>query len=99
VPSRAGYEKFPNPASRYAMAGVFVAVTKGGEVRVAVTGAGSKGVFRLAAMEKALAGNFSPAAIQNVAVDAAGLLADLHASAAYRANLVKVMAERATAGA
>ena len=99
VPARAGYEKFPNPASRYAMAGVFVAVGKGGEVRVAVTGAGNKGVFRMAAMEKALAGNLSPAAIANVSVDPAGMLADLHGSAAYRANLVKVMAERAVAGA
>src|ERR1700752_552380 len=68
VPARAGYEKFPNPASRYAMAGVFVAVGKGGEVRVAVTGAGSKGVFRMTAMEKALTGNFAPAAIANVTV-------------------------------
>jgi aerobic carbon-monoxide dehydrogenase medium subunit len=99
VPARAGYEKFRNPASRYAMAGVFVSVAKGGEVRVAVTGAGNKGVFRMAAMEKALTGNFSPAAIQGVTVDPSGMLADLHASAAYRANLVKVMAERAIAGA
>ena len=99
VPARAGYEKFPNPASRYAMAGVFVAVGKGGEVRVAVTGAGNKGVFRMAAMEKALAGNLSPPAIANVSVDPASMLADLHGSAAYRANLVKVMAERAIASA
>jgi aerobic carbon-monoxide dehydrogenase medium subunit len=99
VPARAGYEKFRNPASRYAMAAVFVSVAKGGEVRVAVTGAGNKGVFRMAAMEKALTGNFSPAAIQGVTVDPSGMLADLHASAAYRANLVKVMAERAIAGA
>jgi carbon-monoxide dehydrogenase medium subunit len=99
VPSRAGYEKFPNPASRYAVAGVFVSVGKGGAVRVAVTGAGNKGVFRVASMEKALTGNFSPAAIQGITVDPAGMLSDLHASAAYRANLVKVMAERAIAGA
>jgi carbon-monoxide dehydrogenase medium subunit len=99
VPARAAYEKFANPASRYAMAGVFVAVSKGGAVRVAVTGAGNKGVFRVPAMEKALAGSFAPAAIANVAVDAAGMLSDLHGSAAYRANLVKVMAERAVAAA
>ena len=68
-------------------------------MRVAVTGAGNKGVFRSAAMEKALTGNFSAAAIQGVTIDAGGMLADLHASAAYRANLVKVMAERAIAGA
>jgi hypothetical protein len=78
-PARAGYEKFPNPASRYAMTGVFVSVAKGGEVRVAVTGAGNKGVFRSAAMEKALTGNFSTAAIQGVTIDAGGMLADLHA--------------------
>jgi carbon-monoxide dehydrogenase medium subunit len=99
VPARAGYEKFANPASRYAMAGVFVAVGKSGEVRVAVTGAGNKGVFRMTAMEKALAGNFAPAAIASVTVDPAGMLSDLHGSAAYRANLVKVMAERAIASA
>jgi aerobic carbon-monoxide dehydrogenase medium subunit len=99
VPARAGYEKFPNPASRYAMAGVFVSVAKGGEVRVAVTGAGNKGVFRIAAMEKALAGNLSPAAVEKIAVDPSGMLSDLHGSAAYRANLVKVMAERAIASA
>ena len=98
-PARAGYAKFPNPASRYAMTGVFVSVAKGGEVRVAVTGAGNKGVFRSAAMEKALTGNFSAAAIQGVTIDAGGMLSDLHGSAAYRANLVKVMAERAIAGA
>ena len=97
--ARAGYAKFPNPASRYAMTGVFVAQAKGGGVRVAVTGAGNKGVFRVAAMEKALAGNFTAAAIQGVTIDAGGMLADLHGSAAYRANLVMVMAERAIASA
>src|SRR5262249_16588296 len=99
VPVQAGYEKFPNPASRYATCGVFVSVAKGGEVRVAVTRAGSKGAVRMTAMEKALAGKFSAAAIQGITVDAGGMLSDIHASAAYRANLVKVMAERAIAGA
>lgn len=98
VPSRAGYSKFPNPASRYAMVGVFVAET-GGAVRVAVTGAGSDGVFRHAGMEAALASNFSAGALEGVTVDADGMLSDIHGSAAYRAHLVKVMAERAVANA
>ncbi|MGV8937422.1 MAG: FAD binding domain-containing protein [Allorhizobium sp.] len=98
APERAGYAKFPNPASRYAMAGVFVA--KGGDgVRVAVTGAGADGVFRNGDMETALAQNWSPAALAGVTVDSANMMADLHASADYRANLVKVMAKRAVASA
>jgi carbon-monoxide dehydrogenase medium subunit len=98
APEKAGYAKFPNPASRYAMTGVFVART-GSAVRVAVTGAGSSGVFRQSAMETALAANWSPSAITAVDVDPSGLMSDLHASAVYRANLVKVMAKRAVAGA
>ncbi|KQV17462.1 carbon monoxide dehydrogenase [Rhizobium sp. Root1203] len=98
APEKAGYAKFPNPASRYAMTGVFVARTGGG-VRVAVTGAGSNGVFRQRDMETALAANWSPSAIAAVDVDPSGLMSDLHASAEYRANLVKVMARRAVAGA
>lgn len=90
------YAKYPNPASRYAMAGVFVAKTSGG-VRVAVTGAGQDGVFRHEGLEAALASSFSPDAVSGVAIDADGLLADIHGSAAYRANLVSVMAKRAVA--
>ena len=97
VPKRAGYAKFPNPASRYAMVGVFVA-EHAREVRVAVTGAGPC-VFRHAAMEKALKANFSPDAVAGVKTPAKGLNADIHASAEYRAHLVGVMAKRAVAAA
>lgn len=93
------YAKYPNPASRYAMTGVFVARAADGSVRVAVTGAGQDGVFRMGAMESALAGNFAPDAVASIAPDAGGLLSDLHGSAAYRANLVTVMAKRAVAAA
>jgi len=93
------YAKYPNPASRYAMAGVFVAKGKDGAVKVAVTGAGQDGVFRMQAMETALSGNFSADAVAGIAPDADSLLADLHGSAAYRANLVTVMAKRAVAAA
>jgi len=95
VPSKAAYQKFHNPASRYALAGVFVAVPKPGEVRVAVTGAGAKGVFRAHDIEQALLAKFAAEAIEGIVVDPSGLLSDMHGSAAYRANLVKVMAERA----
>ena len=90
---KAAYMKFPNPASRYAMVGVFVAKTKDG-VRVAVTGAGPV-VFRVKAMEDALAKNFSSAAIKDIKVPANGLNSDIHASAEYRAHLVNVIARRA----
>lgn len=98
APEKAAYEKFRNPASRYAIAGVFVARTGSG-VRVAVTGAGENGVFRQADMEAALAQNFSPSAVEGVSVPADGLMSDIHASSEYRANLVKVMAKRAVAKA
>lgn len=97
VPERAAYQKFPNPASRYAMAGVFVAKTKAGG-RVAVTGA-APCVFRVPAMEAALAKNFTPDAIAGIAIDAANMNSDLHGSAEYRANLVVVLAKRAVADA
>ena len=96
-PEKAGYAKFPNPASRYAMVGVMVAKTGGG-VRVAVTGAGPV-VFRQKDMEKALAGSFSADALTNVNTDSKGLNSDMHGSAAYRAHLVGVMARRAVAAA
>jgi carbon-monoxide dehydrogenase medium subunit len=98
APDLAGYAKFDNPASRYAMTGVFVA-KRGGGVRVAVTGAGSDGVFRHAGMEEALQAQWSPDALNAVTVDASGLMTDMHADAAYRANLVKVMAKRAVLAA
>jgi carbon-monoxide dehydrogenase medium subunit len=98
VPKRAGYSKFRNPASLYAMAGVFVAETDGG-VRVAVTGAGDDGVFRHEGMETALSSDFSADALDGVAVSEEGMLGDIHGTAAYRANLVRVMARRAVANA
>jgi carbon-monoxide dehydrogenase medium subunit len=96
-PDKAAYAKFPQPASRFAMVGVFVSKS-GNNVRVAVTGAGPK-VFRQAEMKKALAASFSPDAIKNVKVSASGLNSDIHGSADYRAHLVGVMARRAVAAA
>jgi carbon-monoxide dehydrogenase medium subunit len=98
IPEKSAYEKFRNPASRYAIAGVFVAKTAGA-VRVAVTGAGQNGVFRHTAMEQALSANFSPGAIAGIVTPADGMNADIHASAEYRAHLVGVMAKRAIARA
>lgn len=99
IPAKAAYAKFDNPASRYAMAGVFVAKLKDGAVRVGVTGAHGDGVFRATDIEKALSASWSPEAVQGVTVSADGMLSDIHGSAAYRANLVKVMAKRAVAAA
>jgi carbon-monoxide dehydrogenase medium subunit len=93
LPKRAGYMKFRNPASRYALVGVFVAETSGG-IRVAVTGAGPS-VFRVPEMEKALAKAFSAEALKGIKVPPDNLNTDIHASAAYRAHLVTVMAQRA----
>jgi carbon-monoxide dehydrogenase medium subunit len=94
-PETAAYQKFKNPASRYAIVGVFVAKTAGG-VRVAVTGAGPY-VFRVPEMEAALGSSFSPDAIKDIAIADDGLNTDIHASAEYRAHLVNVMARRAVA--
>jgi aerobic carbon-monoxide dehydrogenase medium subunit len=90
---KAAYMKFPNPASRYAMVGVFVAKTAAG-VRVAVTGAGPS-VFRVKAMEDALARSFSSDAIKDIKIPFDDLNSDIHGSAEYRAHLVNVMARRA----
>lgn len=95
-PDKAAYEKFRNPASRYAMVGVFVSKGPWG-VRVAVTGAGQNGVFRVKAMEEALANNWSPDAVAEIKVPSTDLLSDLHGSADYRAHLITVMAKRAVA--
>jgi carbon-monoxide dehydrogenase medium subunit len=97
IPSRAGYAKFPHPASRYALVGVFVAQFPKA-VRVAVTGAGSC-VFRVAEMERALSKSFTPDAVARVAVAPDGLNSDLFGSAEYRAHLVTVMAKRAVTAA
>jgi carbon-monoxide dehydrogenase medium subunit len=99
IPAKAGYAKFPHPASRFALTGVFVAKTRGGDVRVAVTGASQSGVMRAAAMESALKANWSAGALDTIQIPAAGLLADIHGSADYRANLIKVMAQRAVSAA
>ncbi len=93
---KAAYAKFRNPASRYAMAGVFVAKTAA-EVRVAVTGAGQSGVFLWEEAGDVLASDFSPAAVDKLALDPSDLMSDLHGSAEYRAQLVKVMTKRAVA--
>lgn len=89
-----GYAKFANPASRYALVGVAVAKSKAG-VRVAVTGAGASGVFRLTAAEQALDANFSAKALDGLKVDASNLMTDIHAAADYRAHLIAVMTRRA----
>jgi carbon-monoxide dehydrogenase medium subunit len=94
VPERAAYVKFNQPASRFALTGVFVAKYPGG-VRVAVTGASNDGVFRWTDAEKALSSNFSSAAISGLTVSPDGMIGDLHGTPAYRANLVKVLTRRA----
>jgi carbon-monoxide dehydrogenase medium subunit len=99
VPAKAGYAKFRHPASRFALTGVLVAKTKSGDVRVAATGAAQNGVMRVAAIEQALKANWSAAALDSVTIPATGMMADIHGSAAYRANLIKVMAQRAVAAA
>jgi aerobic carbon-monoxide dehydrogenase medium subunit len=98
IVSKAAYAKFRNPASRYAMVGVFVA-KRGSDIRVAVTGAGANGVFRATALEEALKKRFSPKSLEGVSVPAAGINGDIHASPEYRAHLITVMAKRAVAAA
>ncbi len=96
VPKRAAYRKFPNPASRYAVVGVFVADFGGGRVRVGVTGAGPC-AFRATELESALSKKLEPSQVDNVEIEYDRFNSDLHASAEYRANLVRVMARRAVA--
>jgi len=99
VQAKAGYSKFNHPASRFALTGVFVARTPGGDVRVAATGASQNGVMRVSAIEAALKANWSAGAIDGVTVSAAGLMSDIHGTSDYRANLIKVMAQRAVTAA
>ncbi len=98
VPQKAAYMKFLQPASRFALTGVFVAKYASG-VRVAVTGASEGGVFRWSEAEDALSASFSAAAVDGLAVAADGMISDLHGTSAYRAHLVKVMTKRAVAAA
>ncbi|MBY6065224.1 xanthine dehydrogenase family protein subunit M [Leisingera aquaemixtae] len=98
VPEKANYQKFLQPASRFALVGVFVAKYAAG-VRVAVTGASEEGVFRWREAEAALDASFAPDALDGLSVDAGGMIGDLHGSKEYRAHLVGVMAKRAVAAA
>jgi carbon-monoxide dehydrogenase medium subunit len=98
IPDAAAYVKFPQPASRFALVGVYVARFFN-EVRVAVTGASGEGVYRWTEAEAVLAANFSPAALDVLEVPEDGMIADIHGTAAYRAHLVRVMARRAVAAA
>jgi carbon-monoxide dehydrogenase medium subunit len=95
---KAAYVKFRNQASRYALVGVFVS-KRGSDIRVAVTGAGASGVYRVAAFEEALKKRFSPKSLEGVTVPATGLASDIHGSAEYRAHLIGVLARRAVAAA
>ena len=93
IPKRAAYMKFKQQASRFAMVGVFIAQFDG-DVRVAVTGASSGGVFRHAGLEAALNKSFTPESAASVKIDPTGLNSDIHATAAYRANLISVQTQR-----
>jgi len=98
LPKKAAYQKFRNQASRYALVGVFVG-KRGSELRVAVTGAGADGVFRVPTFEEALKKRFSPKSLEGLTVSAEGLNSDIHGSAEYRAHLIGVLARRAVAEA
>ena len=96
VPDSASYQKFEQPASRFALVGVFVAKT-GSSVRVAVTGASEAGAHRWSAAESALSAEFSTSSVENLNVSADGLIGDIHGSPKYRAHLVRVLTKRAVA--
>ena len=96
VPAAASYRKFPNPASRFSIVGVFLARLADGAVRVAVTGAGPR-VFRVEDYERALSASFEPRALAGLSVPADGLTDDIHGSAAYRAHLIEMLTEDAIA--
>ena len=98
IPKKAAYQKFRNQASRYALVGVFVA-KRPSEIRVAVTGAGSSGVFRVPSFEEALKKRFSPKSLEGLTVPPDGMASDIHGSAEYRAHLIGVLARRAVAAA
>ncbi|HMH61851.1 MAG TPA: xanthine dehydrogenase family protein subunit M [Bradyrhizobium sp.] len=99
VQAKAGYSKFNHPASRFALTGVFVAKTPAGDVRVAATGASQDGVMRVPAIEAALTANWSAGTLDSVNISAGGLMSDIHGTSDYRANLIKVMAQRAVTAA
>ncbi|MYM54571.1 FAD binding domain-containing protein [Thalassovita mangrovi] len=98
IPEKANYQKFEQPASRFALTGVFVAKTADG-VRVAVTGASEEGVFRWTEAEEALSANFTPEAVDGLTASADGLISDLHGTPQYRASLIKTLTKRAVAAA
>ena len=97
IPAKSAYRKFRNPASHYAMAAVFVAVLRDGQVRVAVTGASGDGVYRATDLEQALTARFSTDSLAGIEPDPDIMMSDIHGTAEYRANLVKVLASRAVA--
>ena len=99
IPKRAGYAKFNQPASRFALTGAFVSQAADGSVRVAITGASNNGVFRWSEAEAALKADFSAGALAGLKVDPTDMISDLHGTAEYRANLVKVMTGRAVSAA
>jgi aerobic carbon-monoxide dehydrogenase medium subunit len=98
IPKKAAYQKFKNQASRFALVGVFVS-KRGSEIRVAVTGAGSTGVFRVTSFEEALKKRFAPKSLEGMSIPADGMNSDIHGSAEYRAHLVGVLSRRAVADA
>ena len=98
IVKKAAYQKFKHPASGFALVGVFVS-KRGSDIRVAVTGAGASGVFRVKSFEEALKKRFSPKSIEGMTIPAEGMSSDIHGSAEYRAHLVAVMARRALAAA
>jgi carbon-monoxide dehydrogenase medium subunit len=99
IPAKAGYAKMRHPASRFALTGVFVVKTKAGDIRVAATGASQNGVMRVPAIEAALKANWSAGALDGVKISDDGLMSDTQGSSDYRANLIKVMAQRAVTAA
>jgi carbon-monoxide dehydrogenase medium subunit len=98
IAKKAAYEKFKHPASGFALVGVFVS-KRGADIRVAVTGAGADGVFRVPSFEEALKKRFAAKSLEGMSIPATGMNADIHASAEYRAHLVGVLARRAVAKA